>query len=103
MAETGAFKDFYSSAADAAAELAGLAHRACLRGFSGVGEWTWDTWEQSARIWTMLDGGGAIRDALAPRRWPDLCQPSPPRRAWPPRSKLASAAAAQRRAERKTV
>ena len=44
--------------------MAGLAHRACLRGFKGLGEWTWDTWEQSARIWTMLDGGGAIRDAL---------------------------------------
>jgi hypothetical protein len=80
MAETGAFKDFYASAADAAAELSELAHLACLRGFQGVGEWTWDTFEQSGRIWTMLDGGGAIRDALAPRRWADLCEPPPPRR-----------------------
>ena len=79
MGETGAFKDFFPSAADAGEELAQLAHAACLLGFQGVGEWTWDTWEQSARIWTMLDGGGAIRDALAPRRWADLCQPSPPR------------------------
>jgi hypothetical protein len=77
MAETGAFKDFYPTAANAGAELAQLAHAACLLGFQGVGEWTWDTWEQSARIWTMLDGGGAIRDALAPRRWADLCQPVP--------------------------
>ncbi len=75
MAETGAFKDFYPSAANAAAELAQLAHLACLRGFKGVGEWTWDTYEQSARIWTMLDAGGAIRDALAPRLWADLCEP----------------------------
>ena len=81
MAETGAFKDFYSSPADAAAELAELAHRACLRGFQGVGAWTWDTWEQGARIWTMLDGGGAIRGALAPRRWADLCETPPPRAA----------------------
>jgi hypothetical protein len=79
MAETGAFKDFYNSAADAGAELADLAHAACLLGFKGVGEWTWDTWEQSARIWTMLDGNGAIKEALAPRRWADLCEPLPPR------------------------
>ena len=79
MAETGAFKDFYASAANAGDELAQLAHAACLLGFQGVGAWTWDTWEQSARIWTMLDGGGAIRDALAPRRWADLCEPLPPR------------------------
>lgn len=80
MAETGAFKDFYSSAANAGAELAELAHAACLLGFKGVGEWTWDTWEQSARIWTMLDENGAIRDALAPRRWADLCEPPLPQR-----------------------
>ena len=78
MAETGAFKDFFASATDAAAELAELVHLACLRGFKGAGVWTWDTVEQSARIWTMLDGGGAIRDALAPRRWPDVCDPPPP-------------------------
>jgi len=77
MAETGAFKDFYSSAADAAVEIADLAHRACQLGFKGVGEWTWDTHEQSGRIWTMLDDGGAIRDALAPRHWADLCEPPP--------------------------
>jgi hypothetical protein len=79
MAETGAFKNAYESAAVAGDELADLAHRACALGFAGAGVWTWDTFEQSARIYTMLDGGGAIRDALAPRRWADLCAPPPPR------------------------
>ena len=72
MAETGAFKQFYT-AQTGADELARLQQESCAYQFSGWAVWTWDTWEQAGFLWTMVDGAGAIARALSPRLRPDPC------------------------------
>jgi hypothetical protein len=66
MGETGAFKYFFKSAIDAAVRLVALQIESCNYQMVGWAVWTWDTWEQSGFLWTMVDGNMVVARDLSP-------------------------------------
>jgi hypothetical protein len=76
MGEFGAFRQSYSSPAEAASALHAWQAASCAYGIDGWLVWTWDTDEQP-ELWNARSGDGAIGSALAPRLHPDPCQAPP--------------------------
>ena len=67
MGEYGTFKDKYANVEDA--KVAMIKHQQEMErlGFAGDLFWTWDTHSQK-RIWDLTEEGGALLDALKPKK-----------------------------------
>lgn len=76
IGETGAFRDAYASAGEAAVALQSWQAASCAYGIDGWLLWTWDTDEQQ-ELWNARSAGGAIAAALGPRSRPDPCKAPP--------------------------
>ncbi len=76
IGETGAFRDAFASAAEAAVALQSWQAASCAYGIDGWLLWTWDTDEQR-ELWNAQSTGGTIAAALGPRSRPDPCKAPP--------------------------
>lgn len=76
IGETGAFREAFTSPADAAVALQSWQAASCAYGIDGWLLWTWDTAEQP-ELWNAQSAGGTIAAALGPRSRPDPCKAPP--------------------------
>ncbi len=71
LGEYGAFKTAYSSPSEGAAALVDLQVESCRAGFDGWLYWLWD--QRNDELWTGIEGGDAINQAMSVRERPDPC------------------------------
>jgi hypothetical protein len=76
IGETGAFRDTFSRASEAASGIAELQMASCSYGIDGWLLWTWDSDEQP-ELWNARSESGVIGQALSPKQRPDPCKPPP--------------------------
>jgi len=73
MGEMGAFRNLFSTPAEAVPSLISWQADSCARGFDGWLIWTWDSGGDPTGVWNATDAGGVLADALAPAERGDPC------------------------------